>query len=127
MYEGDATLPQWSPRGLRIAFGQRLGVVRQTNVVTVPAGGGEPVAVTAESAVSWNPVWAPDGEQLYFVSNRGGSTNVWRVRIDEASGQPLGEPEPLTTPAPFAAHLTISADGQRLAYSTVLRRRTSTS
>ena len=120
VYEGDATLPPWSPQGLRIAFGQRLGADRQSNVVTVPAGGGEPVAVTAESAISWNPVWAPDGRHLYFVSNRGGSTNVWRVPIDEVSGQPLGEPEPLTTPAPFAAHLTLSADGQRLAYSAVL-------
>ena len=120
VYEGDATLPQWSPLGLRIAFGQRLGAVRQANVMTMSAEGGEPVAVTADSAVSWNPVWAPDGEHLYYVSNRGGSTNVWRVAIDEASGQVMGEPEPLTTPAPFAAHLTISADGQRLAYSSTL-------
>lgn len=120
LYEGDATLPQWSPRGLRIAFGQLLGAVRQANVMTMSAEGGEPVAVTADSAVSWNPVWAPDGEYLYYVSNRGGSTNVWRVAIDETSGQVLGEPEPLTAPAPFAAHLTISADGQRLAYSSIL-------
>ncbi len=88
--------------------------------MTISAEGGEPVAVTADSAVSWNPVWAPDGEQLYYVSNRGGSTNVWRVAIDETSGEVLGEPEPLTTPAPFAGHLTISADGQRLAYSSIL-------
>ena len=120
LYEGDATLPQWSPRGLRIAFGQLLGTVPQANVMTMSAEGGEPVAVTADSAVSWNPVWAPDGEYLYYVSNRGGSTNVWRVAIDETSGQVLGEPEPLTAPAPFAAHLTISADGQRLAYSSIL-------
>jgi Tol biopolymer transport system component len=115
----DATLPHWSPNGHRIAFGQLLGAVRQANVVTIPAEGGEPVAVTADSDVSWNPVWAPDGRHLYYVSNRGGSTNVWRVAIDEATGRVLGEPEPLTTPAPFAAHLTISADGQRLAYSSV--------
>ena len=116
---GDAMLPHWSPHGHRIAFGQRLGAVRQANVVTIPADGGEPVAVTAESDVSWNPVWAPDGRRLYYVSNRGGSTNVWRVAIDEATGRVLGEPEPLTTPSAFAAHLTISADGRRLAYSSV--------
>ena len=115
----DATLPHWSPHGHRIAFGQLLGATRQANVVTIPAEGGELVAVTADSDVSWNPVWAPDGRHLYYVSNRGGSTNVWRVAIDEATGRVLGEPEPLTTPAPFAAHLTISADGQRLAYSSV--------
>ena len=119
LYGGDATLPHWSPNGHRIAFGQRQGAARQANVVTIPAEGGEPVAATADSDVSWNPVWAPDGRHLYYVSNRGGSTNVWRVAIDEATGLVLGEPEPLTTPAPFAAHLTISADGQRLAYSSV--------
>ena len=119
LYEGDATLPHWSPNGHRIAFSQRQGAARQANVVTIPAEGGEPVAATADSYVSWNPVWAPDGRHLYFVSNRGGSTNVWRVAIDEATGRVLSDPEPLTTPAPFAAHLTISADGQRLAYSSV--------
>ena len=87
--------------------------------MTIPAEGGEPVAVSADSDVSWNPVWAPDGRHLYYVSNRGGSTNLWRIAIDEAAGRPLGEPEPLTTPAPFAAQLTISADGQRLAYSSI--------
>ena len=119
LYAGDATLPHWSPNGHRIAFGQRQGAARQAHVVTIPAEGGEPVAATADSDVSWNPVWGPDGRHLYYVSNRGGSTNVWRVAIDEATGRVLDEPEPLTTPAPFAAHLTISADGQRLAYSSV--------
>ncbi len=120
VHEGDATLPQWSPNGHRIAFAQRLGTVRQTNVLTMLAVGGQAVPVTAASDVSWNPVWAPDGRHLYYVSNRGGSTNVWRVAIDEASGEVLGDPEPLTTPAPFAAHVTISADGRRLAYSSIL-------
>ena len=115
----DATLSRWSPHGHRIAFSQLIGAVRQANVVSIPAEGGEPVAVTADSDVSWNPVWAPDGRHLYYVSNRGGSTNLWRIAIDEVTGRVLGEPEPLTTPAPFAAHLTISADGQRLAYRSV--------
>ena len=51
----DATLPHWSPNGHRIAFGQLLGAARQADVVTIPAEGGEPVAVTADSDVSWNP------------------------------------------------------------------------
>ena len=40
--------------------------------------------------------------------------------IDEASGQPRGEPAPLTSPASFAAHVSLSADGRRLVYSSVL-------
>ena len=78
------------------------------------------MSVTEDAYIDWNPVWAPDGRHLYFVSDRGGSTNIWRVAIDEATGRAQGEAEPITSPAPFAAHLSISADGRRLAYSSVI-------
>ena len=93
------------------------------DVWTVDPGGRDPVAVTTDGAPNWNPVWAPDGSQLYFVSGRGGPINLWRVPIDESSGKTLGPPEPVTTPAPFVAHIAISADGHRIAYSSILRSR----
>ena len=120
VYEGDATLPAWSPSGHRIAFSQRLGDTSQSNILTISAGGGLAAPVTSDTAVNWNPIWSPDGNYLYFVSNRGGSTNIWRVAIDEQSGDVSGEPTSVTTPSPFAAHLTISGDGQHIAYSSVL-------
>jgi Tol biopolymer transport system component len=46
--------------------------------------------------------------------------NLWRVPIDEDRGTTLGEPEPIVIPAPLVAHVTVSADGSRLAYSSVL-------
>jgi Tol biopolymer transport system component len=119
VYEGDATLPSWSPNGLRIAFGQRLGVHPSIDVLTIAAAGGAVVHVTNDAAADWNPVWAPDGRHLYFVSDRGGSTNIWRVAIDQTSGLPQGAPEPITSPSPFAAHLSVSANGLQLAYSAV--------
>ncbi|TMQ03961.1 MAG: hypothetical protein E6J90_52555, partial [Deltaproteobacteria bacterium] len=39
---------------------------------------------------------------------------------DEASGRPLADPEPITTPATSLAHLSIAADGRHIAYSSVL-------
>jgi Tol biopolymer transport system component len=45
--------------------------------------------------------------------------NLWRVPIDEATGRRLGEPEPIITPAPFLAHPSVSADGRRIAYTSV--------
>jgi eukaryotic-like serine/threonine-protein kinase len=42
--------------------------------------------------------------------------NLWRVAIDENSGQVLHEPEPATTPATDMVHLAISRDGRRMAY-----------
>ena len=116
----DAALPSWSPHGQRIAFFQRLGQVAQGHVWTVPVAGGEPAAVTSGATRNWSPVWSPDGRYLYFVSDRGGSMNLWRVRIDEESGRTLDDPEPVTTPATSLAHVSVSADGKQLAYSSVL-------
>lgn len=42
--------------------------------------------------------------------------NLWRVPIEEKSGEVLGQPEPLTTPSPDSAHLSVSRDGRRIAY-----------
>ena len=118
--QNNAMLPSWSPRGLRIAFsGGVVSAAPGSNVVTLTPAGGDPVPVTQDAFLNWNPVWAPDGRHLYFVSNRGGSMNIWRVAIDEASGRTRGEPEPITTPAAFATHLSISSDGRLLSYSAV--------
>ena len=121
----DAVLPSWSPHGSRIAYTTRrvTGGVRQLDIWTVDRTGRGAVAVTTDGSFNWNPVWSPDGQFLYFGSGRGGPVNLWRVEIDEVSGRPRGRPEPLTTPTPFIAHLTMSADGRLLAYSSVLRTR----
>ena len=47
--------------------------------------------------------------------------NLWRVAIDEQSGRVLAQPEPLTTPSAFAGHLSVSADGRRVAYASFER------
>ena len=117
--------PQWSPHRYRIAYWTNRAPDRpggQRDIWTIPAEGGEPLSVTNDAAVDWNPVWAPDGRYLYFVSDRGGSINVWRVAIDERSGQALGVPEPITTPSPFSTHLSFSRDGTRLAYSSIVEK-----
>ena len=121
----DAVLPSWSPHGHRIAYTTRGAIAGSTrlDIWTVDRSGGAPLAVTTDGASNWNPVWAPDGRFLYFVSGRGGPINLWRVPIDEASGRPGGAPEAVTTPSPFVAHLAISADGSRIAYSSILRSR----
>jgi serine/threonine protein kinase len=128
---GDTVQPSWSPHGHRIAYVARLQQGRAgaqaggmfgpwgADIYTVPARGGGPVPVTNDPPTDWSPVWSPDGNYLYFVSDRGGSMNLWRVPIDEASGKRLGDPEAITTPAPFLAHPSVSADGRRIAYSLV--------
>ena len=120
LFDRPAMLPRWSPNGHRIVFSTGEENVGYANVVSIPAGGGAPVAVTSDSFLNWNAVWAPAGDFLYYVSNRGGSMNLWRIAVDERSGRPQSHPQPITSPASFAAHLSISADGRQLAYSAIL-------
>ncbi len=118
----DAVLPSWSPHGHRIAFMGRQDQTGafQADVWTVPAAGGEPKAVMSDVATDWSPVWSPDGRYLYFSSDRGGSMNLWRVAIDEESGETLGPPEPITTSVTILAHMSVSGDGRSIAYSSIL-------
>ena len=112
----DAVQPSWSPHGHRIAYWGLVEGGSRRDIWTIPAKGGEPVPVTADEAVDWSPAWSPDGGHLYFSSDRGGSMNLWRVPIDEVSGQIRGEPERVTAPAAFAHQPSFAADGSRLAY-----------
>jgi serine/threonine protein kinase/Tol biopolymer transport system component len=116
--EADAVQPSWSPGGKRIAYWGSVPGVATRAVWTVSVSGGEPVRVTSDSALNWNPVWSPDGRHLYYVSDRGGSMNLWRVRIDEGSGRVSGDPEPVTTPASWSSLPSLSRDGRRILYAT---------
>ncbi len=124
---GDAVQPRFSPSGRRIAFWGLKAGSGQRDIWTIPAEAtGEPVAVpiTSDPTMDWNPVWAPDGRHLYFASERGGSMNLWRVRIDEASGSPRGEPEPVTTPSHTSGSISFTRDGLLMMFVSSDRRST---
>ena len=74
------------------------------------------MSVTQDAALDWNPVWSADGRFLYFLSDRSGTTNLWRVPIDEQTGKPLGPAEPRMVPARTVFGFALSRDGKRLAY-----------
>jgi Tol biopolymer transport system component len=119
---GDAVQPSWSPHGWRIAYWGLPAGSGQRVIWTSPAAGdprgGKPVRVTSDAYLNWDPVWSPDGRYLYYASDRSGSMNLWRVPIDERSGEVRGAPEPVTTPAPWSGFLSFSRDGRRLVYAT---------
>jgi serine/threonine protein kinase/Tol biopolymer transport system component len=115
--EGDAVQPSWSPHGQRIAYwGIATGSARA--LWTMPASGGAPVLVLRDNYLNWSPVWSPDGQYLYFASNRGGSMNLWRVPIDEASGQKTGPLEAITAPSEWNGLPSLSRDGKHVLYAT---------
>ena len=107
----DAVQPAWSPNGLRIAFWSGM-----EGIWTIPATA-EGEAVQLTDFVSANPVWSHDGRHIFFVSGRGGSMNIWRIALDERSGNPLGTPQPITVPSTHVADLSHAAASDRLVYS----------
>ncbi len=63
-----------------------------STIYVVPAAGGEWTRITEGHNFDDKPRWSPDGRTLYFISNRTGFFNVWGVRFDPATGQPVGAP-----------------------------------
>ncbi len=115
----DAVQPSWSPDGRRITFwGVREG---QCDIFTVAREGGDVASITNGEAFNWNPVWSPDGKYIYFSSNRGGAMNLWRVTVSAESGRRTGHLEPISVPSTYAASISFSRDGRRLAYSNCQR------
>jgi Tol biopolymer transport system component len=113
--------PHWSPHGQRIAYwGRSSQDPTRRDIWTVASAGGEPLPVTNDAAIDWNPVWSPDGRYLYFSSNRAGSMNLWRVPVEETSGMVLGPPEPVTTPSPYSGYLSVSRDSGYIAYAHIM-------
>jgi len=112
LYKGDAVDPSFSPSGSRVAFWAAINGIR--DIWTVPAAGGEPQAVTDDTHTDWNPFFSTDGRTLYYISDRSGRPNLWRVPIDEASGRVIGPPSPVTTGTTPIDGASISSDGQRV-------------
>jgi Tol biopolymer transport system component len=119
--KGDGLHPSWSPSGRRIAYWGLQQGSYQRDLWTAAADGSqaEPeraVRLTDDPAIDWNPLWSADGRHLYFASSRGGTFNIWRLPIDEATGERLGDPEPVTAPTSWAGWLSRSRDGRRMAF-----------
>jgi Tol biopolymer transport system component/DNA-binding winged helix-turn-helix (wHTH) protein len=71
----------------------RLFLVRVENGVPVP--GSEWILVSDEHGWADKPRWSPDGNILYFVSDRDGYLCVWARRLDPATGRPASAPFPI--------------------------------
>jgi len=115
----------WSPDGRRLAGvsdnpvfvfgGAYFGNELASSIWVLPVDGGPAVRVTADQYMNMSPQWAPDGRHLFWVSDRGGGRDIYRIRLT-AAGAPAGEPERLTTGADPHS-ISLSPDGRRLAYA----------
>ncbi|WNG45550.1 S9 family peptidase [Archangium minus] len=105
--------PSVSPDGKRIAFVLRSTDLEankgRTDLWLVNADGSGLRQLTHSPESEGQPVWSPDGQSLFFLSTRGGSSQVFRLPLD--GGESLAVTKlPLDVGA-FA----LSRDGKTLA------------
>ncbi|MFN2239991.1 MAG: hypothetical protein ABR524_11415, partial [Thermoanaerobaculia bacterium] len=87
----------------------------------VPAEGGEPRKLLAESTLMMRPVWSADGKTLFFSRTSAGATNIWKIAL---SGElaPLGPAERVTLGEGNDLYLTGPDASGRLAFATIKHR-----
>ena len=117
-FDATFTRPTWSPHGLRIALYGVVGPGAQRDLYTLDATAEnpKPVRLTNDKPLDWAPVWAPDGRSIYFGSDRGGTLDLYRIGVDEATGKATSEPQRVSVPAGSAGPFSLSRDGSRIAF-----------
>lgn len=109
----------WSPDGTRIAISEIMGVgISTSRLWTLRPDGTDPRAITDATSLDTKPVWMPDGKRLLFISDRGGSSDIWSIPVDE-SGEAAGPAKALTTGV-GVGDIALSADGSKLAYEKIV-------
>jgi len=120
----DLSGPAISPDGRSVAFRQEQASVSHNAYATAwyvqPLGGGPAlrVADAGESlrgpygeALYEPPVWAPDGQWIYYRAIIDGEVQVWRAARDGSRA------EPVTHDEGDVLSFVLSADGRRLLYT----------
>ncbi len=110
---GAEQFPRFSPDGQWLGFsGNYEG---NTDIYVMPVNGGEPRRVTHHGASDRMLGWSADGKTIYFQSEMAAFTNrVGQLYKISAQG---GLPEQL--PVPYGEFGAVSADGKKLAYTTL--------
>jgi dipeptidyl aminopeptidase/acylaminoacyl peptidase len=107
--------PQVSPDGKLVAFSVRDTDMEANkgryDIWLVGTDGTNPRRLTSHPDNDTEARWSPDGRQLYFMSTRSGSSQVWRIAI---AG---GEAEQVTKLPIDLNGFTLFPDGRRMVVS----------
>ena len=80
----------------------------------------EPKRITRTAEEERSPLFSPDGESLYFISDAGGQTDIWQAkRVDGQKPWWLNSDfklEKITTDGEAKSGVSFSPEGSRLAY-----------
>lgn len=81
-----------SPDGRYLAYDAPVGDTNsQREIFVLSADGSRETAVVQNSSDDHSPLWSPDGSDVLFLSDRTGTTSLWKVSID--GGRALGPAE----------------------------------
>ena len=107
--------PQLSPDGKLVAFTvQTVDVEQNTKpkqIFVVPIEGGSPTQITQVGSQNERPRWLPDSASLVFVSNRGGTSQIWSMKPDGT------EARQITNLATEAGGVLVSPDGKKVVFT----------
>lgn len=110
--------PALSPDGKRVAYVLRETDMQankgRTSLWVATLDGGEPRQLDRHPKGASQPQWSPDGQHLYFVSSRAGTSQVFRVGVDS------GQVEQITKLPVAVSNLVLSPDASKLAVSAEL-------
>ena len=95
-----------SPDGQWVVFNETLP---QEDLFVSRVDGSEYRRLTEDAARDRGGVWAPNGQMIYFYSDRGGRYELWRVRPDGLHLEVMSKESNANFPV-------VSPDGKRIAY-----------
>jgi eukaryotic-like serine/threonine-protein kinase len=102
--------PSISPDGRRVSMERQTGQSMQ--VWLYESGRGIMTRLTLDAGFSWFPIWSPDGRQVAYSANRGGSWGIYRTDADGGGKEELL----LAAGAAGGTPTTWSKDGRFLLY-----------
>ena len=100
--------PSFSPDGRKLVV-TLGGVDGNLDIYVLDVNSRRTTRLTTHRAIDTEGTWSPDGDYIYFTSDRSGGPQVYRVG---ASG---GTPERVTFEGSYNARPRLSPDGKRLA------------
>jgi TolB protein len=109
-FKGSNSAPAWSPDGKTLALTLSRDGGSQLNLLDLSVPGSEPRRIAQSGSIDTEPVFTTDGKTIYFVSDRGGSPQIYRVAV---AG---GNPERVTFSGTYNISPALSPDGRWLAY-----------
>ncbi len=110
-FKGSNSAPAWSRDGRTLAVALTQDGLSQIYLINSD-GSGSPRRLTSSAGIDTEPVFAPDGKNIYFTSDRGGSPQIYRIGVGG------GDATRITFGSTYNVSPRISPDGKTLAYLT---------